>query len=151
MPDISTPAPLEYTGGLLRTNRLVPARLNYSGGTITTARDTPTTAPVDIPSLNRLTRWDKFPGVDDEAWQRFMAIWQEKCEAIEAAFVAVNARVDEVALLARLSAVEALASTANDNATIAQATASQVSEAVQQTFTEVDPVYGDRYGELLQE
>jgi len=66
-------------------------------------------------------------------------------EAIEGAFETVNARVDEVAILARLAAVESLADAANDNAIVAQATAAQVSVAVEQTFNEIDPVYRDFY------
>jgi hypothetical protein len=76
---------------------------------------------------------------------RLMAIWQAAMTQIEQAFVAVNARVDEVALYARLNAVETLAQAANDNATAAVAQVETVTEAVSQTFTEIDPTYGSNF------
>lgn len=77
-----------------------------------------------------------------------MAIWQKAMSAIESAFAAVNARVDEVALYARLNAVEQLAQAANDTAVTARVEAASTSAAVQQTFNEIDPVYADFYENL---
>ena len=138
MPDITTPSPLTYTGGALRTKRLVPSLLAFTPGSVTSSKDTPTSAAAVIPKLDRLNRADGFD-------TRFQWIWQQTMEAIEGAFETVNARVDEVAILARLAAVESLADAANDNAVVAQATAAQVSVAVEQTFNEIDPVYRDFY------
>lgn len=141
MADITSPAALSYSGGTLRTSRVAPARLRYSGGTVSGSIETPLTTPATIPSLNRLTQWDRPEGWPEESWQRFMAIWQEMCGAAEDAFVAVNARVDEVALYARLNRVEQLAAAANDNASAAQTSVTQVQAAVSQTFAEIDPIY----------
>lgn len=144
MPSI-TPAALTYTGGTIRTSRVVPARLSFTTSSIVAGHDSPLSTEAEIPTLDRLTVYDKFPGVDDAAWHRFVAIWQDKCEKIESAFEAINARVDEVALYARLTAVESLAQVANDNATAAVETAEQISTAAEQTFAEVDPTYAERY------
>lgn len=138
--NITTPASLTYTGGGLRDNRIAPARLTYSTSTITTTRDTPLTTAATIPVLDRLNRFDKLMR-GEQVDERFQLIWQRTMEAIEDAFTAVNARVDEVALYARLNAVEALAEAANDNATTAQTTAAAVQTAVSQTFADIDPIY----------
>jgi hypothetical protein len=140
-----TPASFGYTGGTLRTSRIAPALMTFTGGNITPGHDSPLSTEAEIPVLDRLTVYDKFPGVGDAEWHRFVAIWQDKCEKIESAFEAINARVDEVALYARLATVESLAQVANDNAAAAQATAEQVSTAAEQTFAEVDPTYAERY------
>lgn len=145
MPSI-TPAALTFTGGTLRTNRVVPARLRYTDGTVRVASDTPITTAAEIPKLDRLFRAiDKADGETDKQFQRRQLIWQQTMEAIESAFEAVNARVDEVAILARLSAVEAKADAANDNAVAAQQVAAVTSAAVQETFNEIDPAYGEYY------
>lgn len=78
-----------------------------------------------------------------------MAMWQQFATQIEGAFEAVNARVDEVALYARLAAVEQKAEAANDNATAARQEAQTVSAATRETFTRVDPALGAQYDELL--
>lgn len=149
--NITAPATLAYNGGSLRSNRLDAARLTYTGGTFTTTRDTPLTTAAAIPQLDRLVRFiDKSDGETDAQFQRRQLIWQQTMEAIERAFVAVNARVDEVALYARLNAVEALAEAANDNATAAQATASTVQTAVSQTFADIDPVYQTNFNERVE-
>lgn len=146
--NITSPATVNFSGGSFRDTRVKPARLRFTGGRVTTSRDTPLSTQAEIPRLDRLTRWEKPEGFTPQGWERQMAIWQKQCEAIEAAFVAVNARVDEVAILARLSAVEELAEVANDMATEAVATATQVSAATHATFVEVDPVYGSIYNDI---
>jgi hypothetical protein len=140
-----TPAPFGYTGGTLRTSRVVPALVTFTTSSIVAGHESPTSTAAVVPVLDRLTVYDKFPGVGDAEWNRFVAIWQDKCEKIEEAFTAINARVDEVALYARLTAVESLAQVANDNAVAAVETAEQVSTAAEQTFAEVDPTYAERY------
>lgn len=144
MPSI-TPAPLTYTGGTLRTKRVVPARLTFTASSIVAGHDSPLSTAAEIPELNRLTVYDRPPGMDEAIWNRQVALHQDFCEKIESAFTAINARVDEVALYARLTAVEALAQAANDNAVAAVETAEQVSTAAEQTFGEVDPTYAERY------
>ena len=89
MPSI-TPASFGYTGGTLRTSRLAPARLTFTGGTFTAGHESPTTTAAVVPTLDRLTVYDKFPGVGDAEWHRFVAIWQDKCEKIEEAFAFVS-------------------------------------------------------------
>lgn len=144
--DITTPATLTYGGGALRSTRIAPALLTYATSSIVTTRDTPLSTAAVIPALDRLVRFiDKSDGETEEQFQRRQLIWQQTMEAIEGAFAAVNARVDEVALYARLNAVEALAESANDNATAAQTTANAVSTATRQTFVAIDPIYGDEY------
>jgi hypothetical protein len=149
VPDITTPAALTYSGGALRTFRVVPARLTYTAATVTTARDTSLTTAAVIPQLDRLRRMDRIVR-DDGVDPRFQYIWQQTMEAIEGAFETVNARVDEVAILARISAVEALSQAANDNAVAAQATVATVSAAVATTFTQIDPIYQTRYLDELE-
>tara|TARA_R100001086_G_scaffold180400_5_gene100177 strand:- start:4104 stop:4562 length:459 start_codon:yes stop_codon:yes gene_type:complete len=148
--NITSPATVNFSGGSFRDTRVKPARLRFTGGQVTTLRDTPLSTQAEIPRLDRLTRWEKPEGFTPQGWERQMAIWQKQCEAIEAAFVAVNARVDEVALYARLNAVEALAEAANDNAVTAQATAATVSTAVSETFAQIDPTLGDSYTDRLE-
>lgn len=143
------PASLSYSGGTLRTSRIVPARLTYVGGSAIRTRTSPLSTAAVIPVLDRLTVYDKPAGVGDTEWHRQVAIWQSAMEAIEEAFAAVNARVDEVALYARLQAVETLAQAANDNATVAKQTVEQASAAVQETFQQIDPVYADYYESRL--
>ena len=128
-----------------------PARLTYATSSITTTRDTPLTTAAEIPQLNRLVRFiDKADGETEAQFQRRQLIWQQTMEAIENAFVAVNARVDEVALYARLNAVELLAEAANDNATQAQATAATIQTAVSQTFADIDPIYQTNFDGRLE-
>lgn len=71
-------------------------------------------------------------------------------EAIEAAFAAVNARVDELSsILARLTTAEQLAQTANDTAIAAQEQVAVVTDAVAETFNDIDPVYRDNLQDRL--
>lgn len=151
MPNITAPAAFEYVGGGLRTMRLAPARLRYSASTqLVTSGDTPLSAVAEIPTLDRLTRWEKPQGYSAQDWERQMAIWQKAMGAIEDAFVAVNARVDEVALFARLSAVEAKAEVANDNANTALNEAVVVREATRTTFAASDQALQDAFDEELE-
>lgn len=147
MPNITVPAMLTYTGGALRQWRVVPARLNYTAGTVTSVRDSAIGALAEVPKLNRLSRMiDKTSGETEQQFQRRQLIWQQTMEAIEAAFEAVNQRVDDLsAIVARLTAAEALAQTANDTAVAAVAQVEVVSTAVAETFTDVDPVFGNSY------
>lgn len=145
-----TPAALTYSGGTLRTLRLVAARLRYTGGSVMSARETETASGLGVLQLDRLTMADMIPGEDPAAFMRRAAIWQSNCEATEDAFAAINARVDELAaILARLTAAEQLAQTANDNAASAAATVATVQTAVAETFTQIDPTYGDGFQERL--
>jgi uncharacterized protein YukE len=131
---------------------MVPARLRFTAGTVTAARDTPLSEPVVIPVLNRLNRLiDKADGETDKQFQRRQQIWQSTMKAIERAFVAINARVDEVAILARISAVEQLAEVANDNAVSAKATAETVAVAAEETFATIDPTLADTFNNGLEE
>ena len=150
MPDITAPAPLAFSGGTLRQWRVVPARLTYTAGNVMSARDT-ATGTVTVPTLNRLYRLaDKSSGETDKQFQRRQLIWQQSMEAIEEAFEALAARVDELAgILARLTAAEQLAQAANDTAISAVTQVSAVSTAVEQTFADVDPTFGDAYGERV--
>lgn len=70
---------------------------------------------VDAVFLNRLTRFDAFPNVDAESWQRFMAIDQEKALQIEEAFNELIAQ--DVAIAAVQTAL------ANKNSIFVQASA----------------------------
>ena len=152
MPDIAAPAALVYSPGALRVSRIAPARLRFTAGTVMSERDTPLSAPVVIPVLNRLNRLiDKADGETDKQFQRRQQIWQSTMQAIEQAFVAINARVDEVAILARISAVEQLAEVANDNAVSAKATAETVAVAAEETFATIDPTLADTFNNGLQE
>lgn len=146
MPDITVTAPLVYSGGALRTFRVAPARLTYTAGNVTSVRGT-ATGTVTTPTLNRIYRLaDKIDGENDKQFQRRQLIWQQSMEAIEAAFEALTGRVNEVeAILARLTAAEALAQTANDTAVAAVAQVEIVSAAVTETFTAIDPVFGTVY------
>ena len=148
MPNITAPAALSYSGGMLRGERVVPARLVYSGGNVMSERDTPLSTPAVVPVLDRLRRFDKL--VQGETVDvRFQTIWQQTMKAIEDAFVAINARVDEVAILARISAAEALAQTANDNAVAATAAVEVVQAAALETFTIIDPVLGNEFNDAV--
>lgn len=148
--DVTTPATFAYVAGSVRTHRVAPARLTYSASsTLVSSKDTATTTAAEIPELDRLTSLERILNDDGTPTVRLMAIWQSTMEAIESAFEAVNARVDEVAILARLSAVETLAQAANDNANTAQATAQTVSTAVADTFADIDPVYRDQFNERV--
>lgn len=149
MPNITAPAALEYSAGAVRSGRIVPTRLRYTAGNVTSSKDTPLTAPAEIPQLNRLQRFDKLVR-GDEVDPRFQLIWQRTMEAIESAFEAVNARVDEVAILARISAAEQLAQAANDNAVSAQQTATAIQTAAQQTFNDIDPNLAASFGDRLE-
>jgi hypothetical protein len=103
-----------------------------------------------VPKLDRLRRFDKLMR-GDEVDLRFQLIWQRTMEGIEAAFEAVNQRVDDLsAILARLTAAEELAQAANDTAVSAVTQVEAVSAAVAETFTEVDPVFGDSYTDRLE-
>lgn len=147
--NITTPATFAYTAGSLRNTRIAPTRLTYSASTsLVTSKDTSTTTAAEIPELDRLTIVDRIPGEDERSFMRRAAIWQSTMQAIEDAFTAINARVDEVAILARLSAVEAKAEVANDNAVVAKATADNAVIATQETFGEIDPVYRTKFSEI---
>lgn len=150
MPDITAAAPLDYAGGTLRTSRIAPARLRYTAGSFLTSSESPVSTAVDIPALNRLYSAEQLTNPSGTPTRRLMALWQEAMTQIEQAFAAVNARVDEVALFARLNAVESLAQAANDNATAAVAQVETVSQAVSETFTEIDPVYGGNFSDRLE-
>lgn len=122
MPSVAvTPASYELNFGTALT---VPPRatvgrlsLHFTGGTVTAGPGTTSASAVVVPTLNRLSQYDQFPGVDAQSWRRFMAVWQELCQSIEAAFQAVNDRdTAQDSVLARLTAAEALANAANDNA-----------------------------------
>lgn len=146
--NITAPARLEYTRGALRCTRIVPARLAYRGSSVLTTAATGTTTLAEIPELDRLTFADRLSGETDMQFMRRAAIWQKTMLAIESAFEAVNQRVDEVAILARLATVEAKAEVANDNAIIAQTTATQASTAVETTFSQIDQNLADFYASL---
>ena len=149
MPSL-TPASFGYTGGSFRSTRPSPARLGFAPGSFLTSKDTPISTPAVAPDLDRLVRsLDKADGETDQQFQRRQIIWQQTMEAIEGAFAAVNARVDEVALYARLAAVEAKAEAANDNATAAKANIENITVAAQQTFTDIAPNYGDSFDERV--
>lgn len=144
--NVTVPATFEYTAGSLRTTRVVPARFAYTASsTLISSKDTSTTTAAAIPELDRLTSFEKLLNPDGTPTQRFMGLIQSYAEQIESAFEAVNARVDEVAILARLNAVETLAQVANDNAVAATATATAVAAATQETFADIDPVYRDQF------
>jgi hypothetical protein len=150
VPDITTPGALTFTPGTFRTPRIVPARLRYTAGSVMTQKDSPTTAPAVVPVLERLRRTDAIMA-GDNVDVRYQLLWQRTMEAIEKAFTAVNQRVDEIAILSRLSTVEMLAQTARDEAVKAASTVETVSAAVEQTFTEIDPVYGDQFNDRLEQ
>lgn len=145
MTDIITPARFEYERGELRGVRIVPTRFAYTAGSFLTGSESPTSTAAEIPELDRLTFGDKIPGESEQSFMRRAAIWQKTMEAIESAFEAVNARVDEVAILARLSAVEAKAEAANDNANEAKTVANTANVAVEQTFSQIDPNLAEYY------
>jgi hypothetical protein len=150
VPDITVPGALTFSGGMLRTARLVPARLRYTAGNVTSARESAVSGLAAVPKLDRLRRFDKLMN-GDEVDLRFQLIWQRTMEGIEAAFEAVNQRVDDLsAILARLTAAEELAQAANDTAVAAVAQVEVVSAAVAETFTEVDPVFGDSFTDRLE-
>lgn len=146
--NIATAATFAYSGGSIRSTRIKPARLHYRAGDVTTSKSTPLTTAAEIPQLDRLTRYDKLTR-GEQVDPRFQFIWQQTMEAIESAFEAVNQRVDEVAILARLSAVEQLAEVANDNAVSAKNTAETVKTATLQTFDVVSPGAGDTFNDAL--
>jgi len=151
VPNIVTPAPLAFTAGAVRSFRVAAARLTYTAGNVMSVRDSTTSGLADVPKLDRINRLiDKASGETDAQFQRRQLIWQRTMEAIEAAFAAVNQRVDDLtAILARLTAAEALAQTANDMAVAAVAQVEVVSTAVAETFSDIDPIYGDGYGDRL--
>lgn len=92
-----------------------------------------------VPRLDRLTRFDRLTEGEGVS-TRFQVIWQETMEAIEAAFAALNRRVDDnTRVLARLLAVEAKAEVANDNAISAQQTTVALTAATQSAVATIDP------------
>jgi hypothetical protein len=147
--NITTSASLTYTAGTLRTNRLVSARLTFVGGTVLTAGGTRFTDDAATPKLTTQKRALPIGRVNERGEVLVTMQEQERQqrfkEAIEAAFVAINARIDLIALEQRVSAVEVKADTANDNAIAAQATADEVSDAAKATFAEIDPIYDEIY------
>lgn len=149
MPNITAPAAFGYDGGSIRSTRIKPGMFRFRASTsLVSSKDSVVTADVAIPQLDRLRRFDKLMR-GDEVDPRFQIIWQRTMEAIEAAFEAVNARVDEVAILARLSAVEVKAEVANDNAVKAQAEVEIVQQAAGNTFNVSDPTLANQYQEEL--
>lgn len=151
MANVTAPARFAYTGGAIRCSRIVPARFRYTAGSFLSGSETGTTTAAEIPELDRLTFADRIPGESEQSFIRRAAIWQKTMLAIESAFEAVNARVDEVAILARLSAVEAKAEAANDNATFAAANAQAAATAAEQTFERADPTLADAYRDFYYE
>lgn len=143
MPNI-VPAPFAYSAGSLAAKRLVPALFRFSGNRVLGSKVTPVTEAAATPELDRLRRFDALVK-GNQVSPRFQIIWQQTMEAIEQAFEAVNARVDEVALYARLNAVEQLASSANDNANAAQKEVVKVKAATRQAFDAVDPSLGEEF------
>ncbi len=85
-----------------------------------------------VPKLNRLTRWDKFPGVNDAAWFRFMALWQSFASKIEEAFQEI------VDLITSVAAVTA--AVANKNAVFVQ-TSAPTATAVDDLWLDSDDGY----------
>lgn len=65
---------------------------------------------VEVPWLNRLTDYDRFPNVDPQAWRRFVALWQVQAEQIEASFGELSDQ------LAAIQAAQAAADNAQDTA-----------------------------------
>jgi hypothetical protein len=113
-------------------------------------RSTALRASVLVPDLDRLTFSDRISGESEMAFMRRAAIWQSTMNAIEAALAAVNERVADLeAVLARLTAAEMLAQTANQNAVEAQESVTVVQAAVSQTFDSIDPVYRDFFDDRL--
>lgn len=150
MPDITVSASLDFYGGVFRDTRVAPASLTFGAGDVTMGSDTQLTAETLIPKLDRLNRIsDKASGETQQQFQRRQLIWQQSMEAIEAAFEAVNSRVDELAILARLTRAEGLAEVANDNAIAAQESVSQVTAAVSQTMADIDPIYQDAFDDRI--
>jgi hypothetical protein len=150
VPDITAPGSLVFGGGALRTFRIAPARLAYTSGSVMSVRDSAVSGMAEVPKLDRLRRFDTLMK-GNEVDQRFQLIWQQTMQAIEAAFAAVNQRVDDLsAILARLSAAEELAQVANDNAVSAVATVAVVQTAVADTFTDIDPVLGSTFNDRVE-
>lgn len=141
--DVTVPATLSYTGGALRDTRPVPARFSYTASTsLFSSKDSDTSAAITELELDRLFPLDQLLNKDGTPSLRLMSIWQTQCEQIEAAIAAVNAKVDDnTAILARLTAAEALAQAANDNAVVAQTTAAAIQTAASETFGIIDPIY----------
>lgn len=150
MANVTTPATFEYTGGGIRSTRINGARFRYSPSTtLVSSKDTPTTTAAEIPQLDVLQRQTSYFDAQGRPTVQMQLHYQRMVEAIVSAFEAVNQRVDEVAILARLSAVEAKAEVANDNAVEARAIADTVKTATQQTFDTVSPGSGDTFNDTL--
>lgn len=149
--DVTTPALFAYTAGGARDTRPAPVRLVYSASTtLVLTKDSDVSVAVDALDLDRLLPLDRLLNEDGTPSLRFMAIWQTMCDQIESAIAATNAKVDDnTAILARLTAAEALAEAANDNAAAATATATAVQTATAQTFADIDPVYQDSFNERV--
>ena len=148
------PASLTWGGGAIEGTGLRSARLSWGGGSVGTWNESDVSGTAAIPKLDRLNRMlDKADGETEKQFKRRQLIWQRTMEAIEAAFVAVNAKVDDnSAVLARLLAVEQAAQVANDNAQEAKQTAQEsketveaVNTATEETFGEVDPALIEKY------
>lgn len=152
MPNISGAASFAYSGGRIRTTRIDGARFRYSPSTtLISSKDSPTTTLAEIPQLDRLQRQTVYFDAQGRPTIQMQLHFQRMVEAIESAFEAVNARVDEVAILARLSAVEVKAEVANDNAVAAQATVNNVREATKTTLNTVSPGAGDDFDTTFNE
>gem|GEM_PF-4607865 len=149
MPDVTTSASLTYAGGTIRTGRMVPALLSFLAGDLTTSSAT-SGALVSVPELDRLVRLvDRADGESEEQFQRRQLIWQQTMEAIEAAFKAINDRVDAIALEQRLIRTELLAQQASDKTVELETAVNDVNTAVSQTLSSVDPIYGIEYNDLI--
>lgn len=119
--DIVTPVQLRWGSGTITTNAeidtVLPLRLVWSSGTVAEGLGAGVTTSVAVPELDRLTRFDQLFDDDGTPSVRFMAIWQEFAEKIEAAFASQQGQITDLsAIVNRLAAAEALASAANDNA-----------------------------------
>ncbi len=84
---------------------------------------------VDVPNLNRLTRLDAFPGVAQDAWQRFMQLWAVFASKIEEAFAEIISNQTTIA------AVQATLATKN---TIFRATSAPTATATGDLWLDSD-------------
>jgi hypothetical protein len=153
VPDITTPAMLAYSGGTLRQWRVVPARLTYAAGNVTSSKDTATAGLAAVPNLAVQQRQVAIGevSINGKTYSVYVTAQEQLRQqnyrnAIVGAFGATNLRVNDIeAIVARLSAAEQLAQAANDTAIAAVAQVEGVATAVAETFTEIDPVYGDGF------
>lgn len=133
--DILTPLALDWAGGALTTSHdrdtLTAPRLLWRGGNLTTSFSGESLT-VATPVLDRLTRHEQFPGVDQGTWTRFMSIWQKQADKIEEAFEAIDERdTQQDATLAAVAQSLALAQAAVDSILAANRR-----EALKDSFTD---------------